>query len=59
MAAYDRQASRAVRCASWRLPGIALLIDHSRRDHEKVVLDLSEMDVWIARDANVKAEDDD
>jgi len=36
-----------------------LLIDHSRRDHEKVVLDLSEMDVWIARDANVKAEDDD
>jgi ABC-type transporter Mla MlaB component len=25
------------------LPEIALLIDHSRRDHEKVILDLSEV----------------
>jgi anti-anti-sigma regulatory factor len=68
------------------LPEIASLIDHGRRDHEKVILDLSEVTLmdpaaaqffteqfrggvrlvncpvyirrWIARDANVKSEED-
>ena len=47
------------------LPEVALLIDHGRRDHERVMLDLSDVRPvtcpvyirrWIVRDTNVDAE---